>query len=181
MRGLLPLSAVGLALVLAAAPEPAAAQWRAVRFDAPPPAERMAQPDARSPWRPLRLAKYGTAALAVGTGVWGFLVQEDADDAYRALEDRCAEEPDLCRELLDDGSYADPTLEGEYQAIREDYRTARFLLVGSQVVLAASVALFILDLPGDGTEPNIPYEPERLRLGVGARDGALLLGGIWIP
>lgn len=182
MRSLFPgaaavaaLSLIGVALLQ---PAPAAAQWRADRF-----ADRAAtaeQPDARPSWRLLRIAKWTTAATALGTGIYGFVLQDDADSRFRELEDLCEVERERCRELEPDGSYADPGLESRYQRIREDYRTARVLLVVSQVALAGSIALFILDLPDDPTPRNVPYEPERLDFGVrSGMDGRVLLEGRW--
>ena len=167
------IATLSAAVLLAA---PLAAQHRIDRF--PPPAQQAATSsdlDERGFLRPLNLAKWGSAAAAVGAGVWGFVLQDDAEGELRALETLCNAEPQRCRDLLPDGRYADPALERRYSAIRGDYRMARRLLVVSQLALAGSVALFILDLPDDDDPPNIPYDPP-VRLDL-TPDGAVELRG----
>ena len=68
-------------------------------------------------------------------------------------------------ERLPDGSFADPTLEQEYQEILDLDSRARFSLTASQVALAATIVLFIIDLPRGGTGEDIPYHPPRLQVG----------------
>jgi len=164
----LPLAA---AVLLASHAADAEAQWRVDRFAQP---TVVGTPSLSDGWNPLAVAKWTTAALAVGAGVYGFIVQADASDDYDALEQFCRDEPDRCRDIAADGGYADIELERRYAQIVADYRTARWLLIGSQVALVGSIALFVLDL-GDDSPSNIPYEPERLDFGVGA-DGSVWLG-----
>lgn len=127
-----------------------------------------------SAFRPLRVAKWGSLAVALATAGVGLATHRNADKEYRALEKICAEDGARCRERRPDGAYADPELERRYQKVLDNDRAARLALLASQIGVAASVVFFILDLSPDGSPPNIPYEPQRFD--VGARpDGALEL------
>lgn len=155
------------AALLAGTAAPLGAQRVVSRFGAEP------EQSAESP--AIEIAKWSTGALAAGAVVSAFLIQGDAEDRYAELERFCRASPDACRELTPDGAYADPALEGRYQGIRDDYRTARLLLIGGQALALGSALLFILDLPRDPQPENVPYEPPELRVGV-RPDGALEAG-----
>jgi hypothetical protein len=78
----------------------------------------------------------------------------------------------ICRSSLDactvgaDGRYVRADAEALYQRSRAYDRRANRWLVGGQVSLIATTALFIIDLhPGQGPE-NIPF-PARLRVSAG--------------
>jgi len=153
---------------------PAAAQERAPsRFAAAEPGET---PAVQSPsFRPLRIAKWSTAVLTAAVAGIGVASYMRADDRYAALERACVESPEACAERLPNGAYADPRLEAMYQDVLRYDSRARLALIGSQVGLAASVVLFILDLRDDTTPPNIPYDPRPLRVGP-SRDGGVEFG-----
>ena len=104
----------------------------------------------------------GTGALA---GL-GFAANQDAEEAFQGLEALCATDPNRCRFLNPDGSYQDPEAESLFQEVVDRDRKARAYLVGSQITLAATVVLFILDLKNDSGPDNIPYDPASLRLSV---------------
>ncbi|CAN5854167.1 hypothetical protein BH23GEM9_BH23GEM9_18380 [soil metagenome] len=127
-----------------------------------------------SPWRPLRVAKWSLTVASAGTALYGFANNRNADDAYAGLERLCGEDPDRCKDRLPGGGYADPLLEAEYQHIRSLDGRARTALIVSQVGVATSVVLFILDLRNRQPPPNIPYEPTRFEVGP-ASDGGLTL------
>jgi hypothetical protein len=135
-----------------------------------------AQPalDDPSPWRPLRIAKWSTVTLSAAAALYGFSNNRSADDAFEVIEGVCAIEPDRCESRLPDGAYADAALEAEYQHVRSLDRRARGALIGSQIGIAASVVLFILDLRNQRPPDNIPYEPRRLDI-TPARDGGVRL------
>lgn len=139
-------------------PAPATAQQVAQRFEQETPAPRAALPfaDRSTMWK----AKWATLAASAAVGAYGFLVNDDAEDRYTRLEELCAADTDRCRERLASGAFVDAELEAMYQDIVKRDRRARVALLASQIGLASSVLLFILDLREAATPPNIPYEPE---------------------
>jgi hypothetical protein len=87
----------------------------------------------------------------------------------------------ICRSALDactvgaDGRYVRADAEALYQRSRAYDRRANRWLVGAQVSLIATTALFIIDLhPGQGPE-NIPFPANQLEVGlVGGGVGVVL-------
>src|SRR5690554_610916 len=136
MRGLLlPIIACTTALTLAA---PAAAQQRApARFDATA-GEAPATP-MRPSFRPLRIAKWSTAALTAAVAGIGLAAYTRADRSYEDLERACVDNPEACSQRLPNGAYADARLEAMYQDVLRMDERARLALIGSQIGLAASV------------------------------------------
>ncbi len=153
-----------------------------LRLDAPPPilAERVESnvQETRSAWRPLRIAKWGTLAGAAGAALYGFLESGRADDAYDALENACEQDRTNCLRREPDGAYSDPALEAMYQDVRRLDRHTRTGLIASQVGLAASLVLFLLDLGNDGPPDDVPYRPPRFQFSP-SREGAEL--GLRVP
>jgi hypothetical protein len=127
----------------------------------PPPG---VQDTRAEPPRPLRVAKWSTAALSLGTAAYGFRAQHRADERYAALERVCRSNPERCAPRTPQGAFVDAELERMYQqVVRLDDR-ARVFLFTTQVGVATSVVLFMLDLrPGDRPR-NIPYDPAGLRV-----------------
>ncbi|HEX6937788.1 MAG TPA: hypothetical protein VF158_00140 [Longimicrobiales bacterium] len=124
--------------------------------------------------RPLTAAKWATTAATAAVVVYGFTASLTADGHYDRIARLCAADAGRCRER-DGGGYIDPEIARlDAEAERLD-RRARVAFLASQVGVAASVALFILDLRDPGAPPNIPYAPARLRIGF-APDGALRVG-----
>src|SRR5690606_20736661 len=155
---------------------PVAAQQRAPdRFATLEPRTVPAVQSSRPFLRPLGVAKWTTAALTAAVAGIGVAAYMRADDRYAELERACVENPAACAERLPDGAYADPRLEALYQEVLRYDERARLALISSQVGLAASVVLFLLDLRGDATPPNIPYNPRALRVAPG-RDGGIEFG-----
>ncbi len=77
----------------------------------------------------------------------------------------------ICRSAQDactvgaDGRYVRADAEARFQRSREYDRRANRWLVGAQLTLIATTALFIIDLhPGRGPE-NIPYPANRIEIG----------------
>ena len=145
------IGAISLALLTLA--QPALAQRVETRFDDEPEGENAL----------VEIGKWSTGALALAAGAYAFVVQGGAEDRLESLELLCDEQPGAC--TIEEGAYVDPTLESRYQAIREDYRNSRWLLLGAHALAATSVVLFIVDLPRNATPDNVPYEPPALRVG----------------
>ena len=120
----------------------------------------------------VEIAKWSSGGLALAAGAWAFSLQHDAEDRYAELERFCAADPTTCADVDEDGEYRDAALESRYQGIREDFRNARWLLIGAQALAVTSVVLFIVDLPRNSTPDNVPYDPPAFRVGTRA-DGAL--------
>ena len=98
-----------------------------------------------------------------------------ADRAYEDIERLCLDTPEACKRRLDNDAYEDAALEARYQDVVKRDDRARFALLAGQVGIAASVLLFILDLPGHPAAEDIPYNPRPLRLGLD-RTGAIHVG-----
>lgn len=116
-------------------------------------------------FRLLRLAKWTTLAGAVGAGVYGFIRNERADDEYRELERLCSNDPQRCGMDTSRGIYADPALQARYDKARAIDRESHVALIASQVGVAATVVLFLLDLGNTRPPPDIPYVPSGLSFG----------------
>lgn len=108
------------------------------------------------------LGKWVSLAGTIGVAGLGFAAHNEADNRFGALEALCASDADRCR-LTDEGTYVDAEAEALFRDVLDKDREARVYLVGSQIGLAATVTLFILDLKNDGGPENIPYEPETIR------------------
>jgi hypothetical protein len=144
--------------------------------------ERFAQDttrqDLRSPWRPLRLAKWTTLLVAGGAAAYGFTQNRTADREYEQLERDCADSPVSCQKVPGSETYMNLALEQRYQKIVDRDAHARTALLAGQIGIAASVIMFIIDLPDRESPEDIPYEPKPIRVGLG-RDGRTELGMHW--
>lgn len=118
--------------------------------------------DVRSPWRPMRIAKWTGALASTGAAAYGFTQNRRADRDYEQLELECQANPERCLKL-ENGQYADAAMEQRYQRIVQRDRRARTALLAGQIGLVASVIMFIIDLPDRETPEDIPYEPRPLR------------------
>jgi hypothetical protein len=129
----------------------------------------------RSPgWSMLRIAKWSTLALSTGAAVYGFTLNSGADDRYEELEQACVADPSVCRLRTPEGAYRSEDLERRYQDVLDRDRAARRALLASQVGVAASVVLFILDLRNARGPDDIIYDPPALEVSP-RRDGAVEL------
>lgn len=117
-------------------------------------------------WSPIRLAKWSTLLAATGAAVYGFMENRTADREYENIERLCEATPSQCATRPGSREYADPALESRYQKIVERDDRAKRALLASQVGLATSVLLFIIDLPEGSTPDDIPYDPRPLRFGM---------------
>jgi hypothetical protein len=124
------------------------------------------------------VVKYGKwllAAGAVGMNYLALRAHNRADDAFDALEARCAGTHDHCL-LGPNGSYLDPVTEDLYQSSLRHDRIARGWLIGGETTLAGAAALCVWELSRPKGRPgNIPFEPEirvlRDATGLGLRYG----------
>lgn len=163
-------------LMLLASPGDVSAQQRAAlewsRVSAPQDAAAV-QESPPSTWRPLRIAKWGTAALAVGAALYGLSENREGDDLYAAIERTCTAQPERCLNRRPDGTYNDAELEAQYQSVRSHDRRARAALLTGQVSVAVSAALFILDLRNAGPPRTVPYDPDGGVQLIRGRDGGV--------
>ncbi len=139
-------------------------------------AQESPQPPPARGWSrtAVHYGKWVTAATAVGLTILAAREHDRAQDDWRALLDLCRANNASCQ-LRSDGRYVDYTAELLYQRTTYYDRRARRRLIGGQVALLASAALFILDLRHQGgNAPNIPLHGLELSAepnGDGARVG----------
>ena len=155
----------GLAILLGGSP--LGAQQADQRF---PSEQDTVRGDIRSPWRPLRVAKWSTLVASTAAAAYGFNQNRIADREYEELERICVGNPALCERASGSDEYADADMERRYQEIVERDDRARIALLAGQLGLIASVVMFIFDLPDKSRPEDIPYDPKPLRFGLG-RDG----------
>jgi hypothetical protein len=129
----------------------------------------------RDGWTPIRIVKWTTALASAGTVAYGFVQNRDADREYEEIELMCKNDITLCATNPGSNEYADPALEARYNAVLERDERAQLALLAGQIGLAASVLLFILDLPEGTTTDDIPYDPSPLRLGMRAEQVELAI------
>ena len=141
---------------LLALPVQAQAQYATNRFP---------QDSVRKPLSPvIRVGKWVTVATAAGAVAGGIAWNREADRRYEDLEQVCVSSPARCVRRTPAGAFQDTQLEQEYQDILQLDDRARVALIGGQLAIAASVALFILDLPRGSATANQPYTPPKLQL-----------------
>lgn len=112
------------------------------------------------PGRLLRIGKWTMLGAALGMGAYALVRSQDAEAQYEALRQLCDEDQTRCQ--LQGRQYADPEAEALYQTAILHDRRARIGIIGAQVSLLGSVALFIADLENDRGPADIPY-PSRFR------------------
>jgi hypothetical protein len=101
--------------------------------------------------------KWATAATAVGLTILAAREHASAQDHWRQLIALCRDDNAGCQ-LRSDGRYVDDGAELLYQRTAYYDRRARSRLLGGQVALLASAALFLADLRHKGgNPPNIPF------------------------
>lgn len=172
-RSMLHRAPLGLLLALGPALAPAAASAQPA---AGAPAARsvaVAGPWTRSSaetgrgWTRLRVAKWTLLGVASGFGVYALTHSSRADRDYGDLRTLCNENPAGC--TLDGGRYLEPRAESLYRgSLRED-RRAQVGILGGQLTLLGSVALFVLDLRNVHGPGNIPYPAAGLERSPGPR------------
>ena len=139
--------------------------------------ERGFDPDTTQPIRRhaiLRPAKWLTLAGAAGAAFYGVTSNRQADQKYEDLERVCQADPDRCRARLQNGAFADPELERQYQRVLELDDRAKLGLAAAEVAVGATVVLFLIDLPRNSRGKDIPYHPPRLQIGTDASQRLVL-------
>jgi hypothetical protein len=121
------------------------------------------------------VTKWVSLAAATGFGTLGFALHDRADESFDELETLCTRDPDNCRRLNPDGSYADSRLESLFQDAVDRDNQARLSLVAAEVSFGLSVLLFIVDFQKHRSPANVPYKPEKeeSRLRFSVRPGEL--------
>ena len=157
------LRLLGCTLIMLAMPAALLGQQREARFALQETEAESAQLDLR----PIRIAKWATLMAAAGAAGYGFAENRRADREYEDIERECGTAPALCTMDPATGSYTNMEMEQRYQRVTERDDRARVALLAGQIGIAASVIMFIIDLPGTSTPDDIPYEPRPLRFGLG--------------
>ncbi|MDQ3698189.1 MAG: hypothetical protein M3373_09215 [Gemmatimonadota bacterium] len=160
--------ALVLAVAMAAYPAPSTSALQAQRANSLRGGSG-GSADARA-WTPVRTAKWALLAAAVSFGTFALVERGRADTAYDDLRARCLDDPALCE--LAAGRYADETSERLYVRATTADRRARVGMIGGQVTLLGSAALFIYDLREERGPADIPYPSAASRhrdLAVGVR------------
>ena len=154
------MRALPCVILLLCLASPAAAQHAQKRF-------ALADSTTRSAhgWTPFRIAKWSTLALSTTAAVYGFAQNRTADREYADIERVCDETPASCTRTTENGPYSDAALETRYQSVVQRDSRARSALLAGQIGIAASVVLFVLDLPKSTSPQDIPYEPRPIRVG----------------
>lgn len=121
------------------------------------PAVAAAQQPAPPPPVPsiVRHGKWGAAALFVAATGIGLLEHQSANNAFDDLRTMCGSSVQCT--IGQDGRYADPVAEAQYQKIVSGDRAARSWFIGGQVALAGTAALFVIELLHSRGSTNIPY------------------------
>lgn len=115
-------------------------------------------------WDPLAIAKWGTLAAAIGSAAYGLSQSLAADDRYDRIDGICADRAERCSARRADGDFLDAELDRLAREADHFDQRARTGLIAAQIGLAASVALFILDLRDSAGPPNVPYSPSGFRV-----------------
>lgn len=121
----------------------------------------------------LRVAKWSTLALTTGAAAYGFSANRMADADYASLEQSCQDQRLVCARRTG-AAYADADLERRYQNVLSMDNRARTALIASQVGVAATVVMFVIDLRHNRPPKDIPYKPRALEL-MPRSDGGLQL------
>jgi hypothetical protein len=111
----------------------------------------------------LRISKWSALALTAGAAAYGFTTNRTADANYAELEQLCVSNRLNCARR-DGDAFADADLERRYQDVRTLDSRARTALIASQLGVAATVVLFVIDLRHNRPPRDIPYQPRTLEL-----------------
>lgn len=131
-------------------------------------------------WRPLSIAKWGMLGSTAVAAVYGLSASLEADGLYDDIAAICGLDAGRC-DVLPEGGYADPEVARLDRDARKLDERARTGLLATQIGVAATLALFILDLRDGGPPPNVPYVPPQIRVGIGRDGGVRVAGRIATP
>lgn len=113
--------------------------------------------------RIVQTTKWLTAAAAIGFTVMASNQHGNSRREWDALLEICRSAPDACL-TGPDGRYLRADAEALYQSSRHYDLLANRWLVGAQLSLVTTTALFIIDLDAGNGPENIPY-PSQIRVG----------------
>jgi hypothetical protein len=111
----------------------------------------------------IHTGKWLTAAAAIGFTVMASQQHNYSRRDWDALLEICRSASDACL-VGPDGRYLRADAEALYQSSRQYDLLANRWLVGAQVSLVTTTALFIIDLNAGNGPENIPY-PSQIRVG----------------
>ena len=135
------------------------------------PAPAAAQAAPSRGWTGVRVAKWALLGAATGFAVYALNHSSRAESHYGQLRTLCDATPGDCS--LESGRYAGDEAEALYQSsLREDQRAQRGI-IGGQVALLGSVALFVYDLRNARGPANIPYPTAGLARAPASRGTAM--------
>ena len=109
--------------------------------------------------RVVRWGKWVLLGTAVAFGSYALAEHRRAEHAYEALRVRCRGDATLCDRV--NGRYTDVTSEQFHQRATAGDRRARVGIIGGQIALLGSAALFVYDLRNGRGPANIPYHGAR--------------------
>jgi hypothetical protein len=124
-------------------------------------------PRQQTGWSRVRVAKWALLGAAIGFGSYALVQSSRAEDHISALRRECEVEPQGCQ--LQNGRYSSATAEALYDAAADADRRARIGIIGGQVTLLGSAALFVYDLRNGRGPDDIPLPPTRAAMAVGLR------------
>ena len=106
-------------------------------------------------WSAVRVAKWALLGAAVSFGLYALAESRRGDEAYGELRALCQADQTRCR--MAGGRYTWPQAEALYSRATAADRRARVGIIGGQVTLLGSVALFVYDLRNGRGPADIPY------------------------
>lgn len=121
-------------------------------------------------WSAVRVAKWALLGAAVSLGVYALAEHRRGDDAYAELSSMCHADQTRCE--MEGGRYALPEAERLYGRATAADRRAQLGIIGGQLTLLGSAALFVYDLRNGPRPSDIPYpggSGRGARFAVGAR------------
>ena len=124
-------------------------------------------PRAQGGWSAVRIAKWAMLGAAIRFGSYALVQSGRAEDHFAELRRECQIEPTACQ--LQDGRYSSETAEALYEAAATADRRARIGIIGGQVTLLGSAALFVYDLRNGRGPDDIPLPPNRAGMALGLR------------
>jgi hypothetical protein len=124
-------------------------------------------PRPQEGWSAVRIAKWALLGAAIGFGSYALIQSGEADDHFSSLRRLCQVDPESCQ--LQNGRYAGDDAERLYDAAGAADRRARVGIIGGQITLMGSAALFVYDLRNGRGPDDIPYPPTGRGMAMGLR------------
>ena len=124
-------------------------------------------PRPQGEWSAVRVAKWALLGAAIGFGSYALVQSGRAEDHFSELRRQCQADPESCQ--LVNGRYSGADAEALYDAAAGADRRARIGIIGGQVTLLGSAALFVYDLRNGRGPDDIPFPPNRRGMAMGLR------------